>query len=155
MQSAEKIDGVKIIGLESHVDERGYFMEVYRKSLLKNVPVRQVSVSLTNPGIIKAFHWHRRQFDVWHIVSGKALVVLHDMRENSPTAGCTQSFVADDLNPILVVIPKMVAHGYKVLGDKPLLMLYLMDKEYDRKNPDEGRIEFDDKSIGFDWHSEG
>jgi len=40
-------------------------------------------------GVIKAFHWHRRQWDIWFFASGMAQTVLHDLREGSPTCGRT------------------------------------------------------------------
>ena len=153
MPMPKTIEGVQIIGIKSHDDERGFFREVYKKSAI-NVSARQVSLSLTKPGIIKAFHWHNSQFDIWHLVSGRALVVLYDIRKNSATAGLTMSFVMDETDPKLIVIPKKVAHGYKALGKGPMLMLYIMDREYNRKKPDEWRMDFDDKRIGFNWESE-
>jgi len=51
----------------------------------------------------------------------------------------------------LVVIPKGVAHGYRVLGVTPVTLFYHTTESYDPKNPDEERIDFDDKWIGFDW----
>ncbi len=146
--------GLRIIDLVKHEDERGYFLEVLRKSWIKN-PLKQASLSLTKPGIIKAFHWHKKQLDIWYVISGKALVVLHDLRPKSGTYRQTKSFVLDAAeNPKLVIIPKRIAHGYKVLGSEPLTMLYVMDIEYNPKKPDEERISFDDKSIGFDWETD-
>jgi dTDP-4-dehydrorhamnose 3,5-epimerase len=53
-----------------------------------------------------------------------------------------------------ILIPVGVAHGYRVLGNSPAGLIYLVDAEYDSTNPDEGRIDFDDKEIGFDWKTE-
>lgn len=149
------IAGIQVIPLEDHVDERGFFREVCLASKTKIV-IRQVSLSKTKPGVIKAFHWHEKQFDAWHLVSGTVLVGLHDLRKDSVSFGKTDRFVwSADEKPLLLVIPKKVAHGYKVLGDKPAVMLYLMDKEYDAKKPDEKRIPFDSPDIGFDWQIMG
>ena len=146
--------GAKIIELRRHDDDRGYFLEVLRESWVKT-PIKQISVSMTNPGVIKAFHWHKKQQDIWYLVSGKVLVVLHDLRENSPNYKKTRAFTVDSgKNPKLIIIPIKVAHGYKVLGNAPVTMLYAMDNEYDPKNPDEERIPHDDIEIGFDWDSD-
>ncbi len=149
------IRGIRVFRLEKHPDERGFFAEILRKSWIKS-SIRQISLSQTKPGIIKAFHWHEKQLDIWHLVSGKILVVLHDGRKNTASAGKTNSFLWDaEQEPLLLlVIPKKVLHGYKVLGEKPALMLYMMDKEYDAKKPDEKRVPFDDSRIGFDWKAE-
>ncbi len=144
------IDGVKIKKIETHTDYRGHFREILRDddNLLH---FGQASISLTKPGIIKAFHWHKYQDDTFYVVSGKAQVVLYDMRKASKTYRQTNTFVMSDKDQKLVFIPKNVAHGYKALGKKPLIMLYLMSRSYNRKKPDEQRIPHDDKEIGFNW----
>jgi dTDP-4-dehydrorhamnose 3,5-epimerase len=73
------------------------------------------------------------------------------MRKNSKTYKETQVIYAGEDNPVLVVIPKGVAHGYRVLGVTPVTLFYHTTESYDPKNPDEERIDFDDKWIGFDW----
>jgi dTDP-4-dehydrorhamnose 3,5-epimerase len=79
------------------------------------------------------------------------LVVLHDIRPSSPTFGKTQSFVAGGSARMVVSIPPGVAHGYKVIGQDDMLILYLTSETYDKDRPDEYRIPHDDPSIGFDW----
>lgn len=149
------IDGVKIKRLTSHNDRRGYFREILRKNnkLLKRFG--QVSVSLTKPSVIKAFHWHKNQNDLFYVISGEALIVLYDRRKKSKTFGRVMSFGMSENEPQLLFIPKKVAHGYKVLGNKPLIMLYIMDKSYNAKNPDEFRMAYDEPKIGFDWDKYG
>lgn len=145
------IKDVKIKELGSNIDDRGYFREILRDDDNIISHFGQASVSLTNPGVIKAFHWHKFQDDVFHAISGEAQVVLHDRRENSETFGQTMAFKMSGKEPKILFIPRGVAHGYKALGKKDLLMLYIMTKSYDRKAPDEERIPFDDKKINFDW----
>jgi dTDP-4-dehydrorhamnose 3,5-epimerase len=45
----------------------------------------------------------------------------------------------------------MVAHGYRVLGNEPAIIIYFTTGSYNRENPDEKRIPWDDPDIGFDW----
>lgn len=145
------IAGVKLKTLKTHKDSRGFFREILRDddNLLKRFG--QISVSVTKPGIIKAFHFHRKQDDIWHVVSGKALAVLYDMRKNSKTSGKLQKITLSENKPQLLVVPKNVAHGYKVLGKKPMTMLYVMNLSYNPKRPDEGRISHNDYAISFNW----
>lgn len=150
-KSGALFSGVQLIALKDYTDERGFFREVAKKSW-KVSSIRQVSVSQTKPGIIKAFHWHERQNDAWHLLEGKILVGLHDLRKKSKTSGQTVSFEWDANTPCLLVIPKKVAHGYKVLGAQNAVMLYLMDTEYHSKKPDEKRLAFDDPKIQMDWN---
>ena len=145
------IQGVKIKKLATHFDNRGYFREILRDddNILKHLG--QASVSLTKPRIIKAFHWHTYQDDLFYVISGNAQVVLYDLRKNSNSYKQTMTLRMSDKEPKLLFIPKKVAHGYKALGKKPLLMLYFMNRSYNPKKPDEQRIPFDAKKIGFKW----
>ena len=145
------IFGVKVKKLVKHPDERGYFMEILRDDDGLLSKFGQTAVSLAHPGVIKAFHWHKKQDDLFFVASGEAMVVLYDRRSGSSTYGNIQVVFAGESDSKLIFIPKGVAHGYKVLGDKPVLMFYHMTESYDARNPDEERIDFDDKTIGFDW----
>lgn len=154
------IDGVIIKPLKVHKDvpdrpedkdNGGFLMEVLRndENLLKKFG--QTTFTVTNPGTIKAFHYHKLQDDLWFIAAGKAMVVLHDLREDSPTKGQTDVIPAGTDDYKLIVIPVGVAHGYKVLGDEPVLLLYHTTESYNATTPDEIRFPYDDPSIGFDW----
>lgn len=145
------IDGVTVKKLITHPDDRGYFREILRDDDALLSRFGQVSVTTTYPGVIKAFHYHERQDDLWYVVSGMAQVVLHDLRKTSPTNGVTEVLYAGDQNPILIKIPTGVAHGYRVLGPHPVVLAYVTTESYDPSKPDEKRIPFDDPSIGFDW----
>ncbi len=145
------IEGVKIKKLERHCDDRGFFVEVLKDTDAFFENIAQTSYTETYPGVIKAFHYHEKQVDIWFVASGMAQVVLYDMRENSSTKGETQVIYAGEDNPVLIYIPIGVAHGYKVLGNKKVKLFYHTTKSYDPKNPDEKRIPYDDPKIGFDW----
>lgn len=145
------IEGVVTKKLIRHCDDRGFFMEILRDDdeLLKRFG--QASMSMSYPGVIKAFHYHERQDDLWFFPSGNAQVVIHDLRPDSPTKGETNVFYMGETNPMLLVIPKGVAHGYRVLGPKPVIITYFTTESYDPKNPDEKRLDWNDPSINFDW----
>ena len=77
------IHDVKVKDLVVHPDDRGFFVEVLKFGEETYAEIKQTSYTETYPGVIKAFHWHRRQTDIWCVVSGMAQIVLHDLRENS------------------------------------------------------------------------
>jgi len=145
------IDGVQVKTLVRHPDDRGFFQEILRDDdgLLRRFG--QASLSMSYPGVIKAFHYHERQDDLWFFPVGMAQVVLHDLREHSPTRGITQVLYAGEDYPVLIVIPVGVAHGYRVLGNQPLMIVYFTTESYNPAAPDEKRIPWDDPGIGFDW----
>jgi dTDP-4-dehydrorhamnose 3,5-epimerase len=109
----------------------------------------QSNFSLTYPGVVKAWHWHRKQDDLWFVVSGMAQVGLHDLREESASRGQTNVFYLGDHNRALLYIPHGVAHGYRVLGTLPMALVYHTTGVYDPG--DELRIAWNDPAIGVDW----
>ncbi|MFK9119288.1 dTDP-4-dehydrorhamnose 3,5-epimerase family protein [Peribacillus frigoritolerans] len=149
------IEGVKVKKLVKHCDDRGFFAELVRDDepeLLSRFG--QASCSMSYPGVIKAFHYHEKQDDLWFFPSGNAQVVLYDLREGSSTKGETDVYYMGEENPIMLLIPKGVAHGYRVLGQKPATILYFTTESYNPINPDEKRIDWDDSEIGFSWETE-
>jgi dTDP-4-dehydrorhamnose 3,5-epimerase len=145
------IEGVKIKHIKRHSDDRGFFCEVIKHGEETFCEVKQTSYTETYPGVVKAFHWHKKQIDVWFPIKGNMQIVLHDMREDSPTFGQTQVIYAGENNPVMVLIPTYVAHGYRVLGQVPATLVYHTSEAYDPADPDEERIAWNDLKIGFDW----
>ncbi len=145
------IKDVAIKQIKKFADDRGFFAEIIKSGEETFHEVKQTSYTETYPGVIKAFHWHKKQWDVWFVVKGMAQVVLHDLREDSETKGETQVICAGENNPVLISIPPGVAHGYRVLGNDKVGLFYHTSEAYDSADPDEQRIDFDDPKIGFDW----
>ncbi len=147
------IEGVKVKQLVRHPDDRGFFQEIVRDDEGLLTRFGQASMSKTYPGVIKAFHYHEKQEDLWFFPAGNSQVVLHDLRPASPTYRQTNVFYMGEDNPILLLIPRLVAHGYRTLGEKPAVIIYFTSEHYDPKDPDEKRIPYDDPGIGFEWET--
>ncbi|WP_100404818.1 dTDP-4-dehydrorhamnose 3,5-epimerase family protein [Bacillus solitudinis] len=147
------IEGVKIKRIEKHCDDRGFFTELVRDDEDILARFGQASMSVSYPGIIKAFHYHDEQDDIWFFLAGNAQVVLHDLRGTSTTKGMTDVYYMGEENPIILRIPSGVAHGYRVLGNRSATIIYFTTKAYNPKSPDEKRIPWNDPSIGFDWET--
>lgn len=154
------IDGVKIKKLVVHKDipdikgqktKAGFLIEVLRADdkLLKKFG--QSTFTVAHKGTIKAFHFHKKQDDIWFIATGKARIVLFDLRKNSPTYRKRQVIFAGKDDYKLILIPKGVAHGYQVLSREPVLLFYHTTEPYNKDNPDEERIPYNSEEIGFDW----
>ncbi len=154
--SENLIRGVKAAVFPLWPDDRGYFLEVARigQGLVAGFDPKttQVSAALSYPGTIKAFHYHRRQTDYWAPVKGMLQVALVDLRKNSPTFGARNTLYLGALRPWQLIIPPGVAHGYKVIGEEPAMLVYVTDRNYDPA--DEGRIPHDDSGIHYDWETQ-
>src|SRR5579883_193083 len=151
--SADLIADVALQPFPLWPDDRGYFLEIARlgEGLVAEFPAKgsQVSAALNYPGIIKAFHFHRHQTDYWVPAAGLLQVVLVDLRRQSRTFGAKNTLYVGALRPWQIRIPPGVAHGYKVIGEQPSVLVYITNRTY---NPDdEGRIAYNDGSIAYDW----
>jgi len=151
--SSELIAGIEITPFSLWPDDRGYFLEVARlgQGLVAGFPAEstQVSAALNYPGIIKAFHFHKLQTDYWVAAAGQLQVALVDLRSNSTTFGKKNTLYLGTLRPWQLLIPPGVAHGYKVIGKEPSLLVYVTNRTYDSQ--DEGRIAYNDPAIRYDW----
>ena len=154
--SNELIAGVEIYPYSVWPDDRGYFMEIARmgQGLAQKFPKEstQISAALSYPGTIKAFHFHRHQTDCWVPIEGMLQVALVDLRKQSRTYGARNTLYLGTLRRWQILVPPGVAHGYKVIGTDPALLVYLTDRFYDPT--DEGRMPYNDPQIQYDWETQ-
>ena len=148
------IQGVEIKQLTSHADERGYLMELLRSDDPIFTKFGQCYVSLNYPGVVRAWHYHKKQDDHLAVVRGMCRVGLYDMREGSPTRGEVNEFYLGDHNPVLLKIPMGVVHGYKTVGVEPSLLVNFPTEVYNRQEPDEYRLPWNTAQIPFNWEIE-
>jgi len=142
------IDDVVLVRPDVHGDERGRFVETYRRSWFAHGrEMVQGNRSEKQAGALVGLHYHLRQSDYWYALRGRVRVVLHDLRVGSPTEGKTEVIDLDGDVDQGVYIPPGVAHGFAALTD--VLLTYLVDNYYD--NSDELGLAWDDPEVGADW----
>jgi dTDP-4-dehydrorhamnose 3,5-epimerase len=146
----ERIAGVRTKQLRLIPDERGWLMEILRADDDLFTRFGQVYVSATYPGVVKAWHYHRRQIDNFACVAGMVKLVLVDTRENSPTHGAINEFFLGPQNPTLVQVPNLVYHGWKCVSVEPSLVVNTTTEAYDYDAPDEYRLE-PHGTLPYDW----
>jgi dTDP-4-dehydrorhamnose 3,5-epimerase len=145
------IPGVEIVDLKRFVDDGGSVLELGRltagaHAALRGFEVKQINFSEMDPGVIKAFHLHRRQTDVWFVPpDDRMLVVLLDCRAGSPTENALRRLVLGDGTARLVRIPPGVAHGVRNLAATRGRIIYFVDTHFspDPDTSDEGRLRWD------------
>lgn len=147
------IEGVKIIRLEPHVDDRGYLIEIIRATDEHFTKFGQVYlVGDFTKGTIRAFHKHKVLWDWFFISHGSAKFVLKDDRPDSPTYGEMMTVVIGERNPSLIAVPPGIYHGWMALEDDTQ-MVSTASEVYNREKPDEVRIPPD--SFGDVWTVKG
>jgi len=156
-----KIAGVVVKDLEWHLAPDGGLLEIFKEHISYCSPFAfegmvQANLSFTLPGTIKAFHAHEKQDDAWFLANGQIQVVLADLRKNFAipgelTWGIIQSVIMSGVKPQVLVIPKGVVHGFKVMGSQNAELIYFVSRLYNSTDPDEGRIAWNHPKIAFDW----
>lgn len=143
------IAGAQLFQLVAHADERGSLTETYRREWLPgSLEVAQANLSRSRPGVLRGLHWHRRQTDLWCVLSGIAHVALVDLRERSPSRlAVVQLGVNPDERPVALRIPPGVAHGF--YAETEVLLQYLVDSSY--TGEDEFGLAWDDRGLGISW----
>ena len=85
------LPGVKIYEPKKNVDERGFFVEVFRqdwKDLLGEDTIVQANLSFSYPGMIRAWHRHNRgQVDYFIVLRGAMKICAYDDKQDSATSG--------------------------------------------------------------------
>jgi dTDP-4-dehydrorhamnose 3,5-epimerase len=150
---SEVIGGVRVVEPVVHGDERGLFVETFRREWIPGArEMIQANRADRQAGSVVGLHYHLHQADYWYVPFGRARVVLHDLRAGSPTDGATLTL---DLGRRPdgthdhrgVYIPPGVAHGFAALTD--MTITYLVDGYYDPA--DELGVAWDDPDVGADW----
>jgi dTDP-4-dehydrorhamnose 3,5-epimerase len=138
------VAGLLRLPLERHDDDRGWFCELRRDSLLPRRTV-QTNLSFSHAGVIRGLHYHERgQDDLFVCLQGMARVVVLD-RE---TGDAFSEDIGDE-NPVALYIPGRHAHGFEALTD--VLFCYHVTEEYDPADPDEHGIAWNDSRVAHLW----
>ncbi|MCA9940544.1 MAG: dTDP-4-dehydrorhamnose 3,5-epimerase family protein [Anaerolineales bacterium] len=143
------INGVILAQLQPFGDERGRFIETFRKSWF---PQRRWEIVQTNrsdsaAGVLRGLHYHHRQVDYWYPLAGSLRVGLADLRPSSPTYMACQTIDIGADHTQGLFIPIGVAHGFLALTD--VTLCYIVDNYYD--GADEFGVRWDDPALNVAW----
>ena len=152
------IDGVKTKKLKVVPDERGFLMEILRNDDEIFEKFGEVYITMVKKGVAKAWHYHKFQDDHFTCISGNALLVLYDARDDSPTKGEVQEFIlkdpAQEGEHLLIKIPKGVYHGFTAVDCEEARINNIPTQNYNYDNPDEHRCAWDSAEVPYQWPDE-
>jgi len=149
---SDQIAGVKFVHLKAFADDRGKFMETFRRAWFpeRSWDIIQTNCSYSRAGVLRGLHFHHRQVDYWFAPTGKLRVGLADLRPGSPTYGASQALEIGEHNPVGVFIPIGVAHGLLALTDA--VLTYIVDNYYDGE--DERGVAWNDPTLAVAWEAD-
>jgi dTDP-4-dehydrorhamnose 3,5-epimerase len=139
------LPGIIIRPLQRFADERGFFTEIMRCDWADvfQDEVCQANMSISYPGIIRAWHKHEKgQVDRFLVIRGALKICAYDDQTQE-----LDEVTSAGENPQVVRVPGHYWHGFKVLGNEPASLVYFVNRLYDYKNPDEVRRPWNDPSV--------
>jgi dTDP-4-dehydrorhamnose 3,5-epimerase len=145
------ISGVKSKKLKVIPDERGRLMEMLRSDDELFVKFGQAYMTTAYPGVVKAWHYHKKQVDNFVVVKGMMKIVVYDSRKDSSTFGEINEFFLGEHNPALLQIPAFVYHGFKCVSEQEAIVINIPTEIYNYKEPDEYRLPAHGTEIPYDW----
>ena len=149
--SGRVIAGVEARRAKVLTDERGRLGEIMRADDAWFEKFGQVYFTTTYPGVVKAWHYHRKQTDHFYVVKGTVKIALYDARDDSPTKGTVNEVYLGEHCPGLLRIPAGVQHGWMCVGQSQAYIVNIVSEMYDYDNPDEFRTDPHDNDIPYDW----
>lgn len=148
------IADVLIVDVTAYGDERGYFVETYKRPDFVaggiDAEFVQDNQSSSTRGVLRGLHFQieHPQSKLVRVVKGEVFDVAVDLRPGSATYGRWEGVVLSAENRRQFFVPRGFAHGFLVLSDVAEFC-YKCDDVY---HPgDEGGLMWDDPEIGIDW----
>ena len=141
-------------------DERGFFMETYKKSDFVKAGIDtdfvQDNHSKSVKGVLRGLHYQlepKAQGKLVRCIRGKIFDVAVDIRRGSPTFGKWIGVELSEENKLMLWIPKGFAHGFLTLSEEAEIVYKVSGAEY---SPEHDRnIRWNDPDIGIEWPLEG
>ena len=149
------IEGLVIIEPTLFGDDRGYFLESYKKKefekAIGEISFVQDNESKSSKGVLRGLHFQKppyAQAKLVRCIEGKVLDVAVDIREGSETFGQHVTIELTGENKKQVFIPRGFAHGFLVLSESAIFA-YKVDNSY-APTHDVG-IRWDDSLLNIQW----
>jgi dTDP-4-dehydrorhamnose 3,5-epimerase len=149
--SGELIDGVTARRSKVIPDDRGRLGEIFRADDPWFEKFGQVYFTTTYPGIVKAWHYHKRQSDYFYVVKGTVKIALYDQRDDSSTQGVVNELYLGEHCPGLLRIPAGVLHGWMCVSQDEAYIINIPSEVYNYEKPDEFRVNPHKNDIPYEW----
>ena len=143
------IKDVKITPLKILSDNRGKVMHMLRNDSPVFKKFGEIYFSCTHPGVVKAWHMHKKMTLNYAIIKGQLKIVLFDDRKKSSTKGTIQEIYMSTENYFLLSVPPLVWNGFKGIGTETSIVANCSDIPHDTNEMI--RISPNSKKIPYKW----
>ncbi len=110
-----EIEGVIVDKLTKYFNERGFLVEAIRiDNFSDKFGLVMSYLSYTKPGMARGPHEHMKQKDIFCFMGpGNFKIRLWDNRKGSKTFRCCREIIGGEDNPVRIIVPPGVVHGYR------------------------------------------
>lgn len=147
---------IKLFSPTIHQDDRGFFVEKFNQYLSNELDynfnfIQENESFSSHAGTVRGIHYQKPPFEQTKILSvhkGSIMDVAIDLRPESSDFGKKYTYILDDKDRKIIVIPKGYGHAFCTLEDNTLIT-YKVDCKYSM--PEEVSIKWDDEDININW----
>ena len=149
-----RIEGVGLLQPKVFGDERGFFVETYRRNEFAELGLGEEMVqdnhSRSKRGIVRGMHFQIGEGAAKLVRCGRGAIVdvVVDLRRGSPTYGEWEGFSLSEENGRMLYCPIGFAHGFCVVSD--LADVFYKQSNYYSDEHERG-IKYDDPDVGIEW----
>ena len=149
-----ELEDCYIIEPDRFGDDRGYFSPYFIRENISPLgfgDVVQANRSKSSKGVVRGLHFQKDpkcQAKIVEVISGAAIDVVVDMREDSKTFGKSIEVLLTPDNNRQLLVPRGFAHGFVSLEDNTIFQ-YLIDNDYAPEL--EGGILWNDPNLDINW----
>jgi dTDP-4-dehydrorhamnose 3,5-epimerase len=147
-----RFDGPVLVRPTVHGDERGFFVETYRRNAYEELGIAEEFVqdnhSRSRLGVVRGMHFQPGQAKLVRAARGTIVDVICDIRPSSPQFGEWEAVELSDVNGCQLYVPDGFAHGFAVTSEVADVT-YKVSTYYDPSA--ESGFRFDDPDVGVEW----
>jgi len=146
--SSKKIDGMKIVVLDTFEDERGEIWTTYSNKHT-NIDFVEDKLTISRFGVLRGFHGDSNTVKLISCLSGRIQFAVADLRKNSKTYGNVETFIISDKEPKVIEVPAGCVNAHLCLSDE-CVFHYKWSENY--AGPDEQvTVSWDDPDLAVNW----
>ena len=144
--------GVRFRDLVTHVDARGWLLELFNPLWgWHPEPLAHAYAFTVRPGVVKGWGRHAKAEDRYAVLFGEAMLVLYDDRDSSTTRGLVSEIPLSEYHRRLVTIPMGVWHAVACLGNRDFVGINFKTEPFDHADPDKYTLPLDTDAIPYDF----
>ena len=156
IEECSQISGIKIITPSSHKEIRGsiwtsYYSEEINKLLPKTLFFKHDKFSISKRNVLRGIHGDNKSWKLVSCVSGSIYQVIVDMRDNSKTFLKWKSYILNNYNNKMLLLPPGIGNAFYVKSNTATYHYKLAYKGNYADVNEQFSVSWNDQRININW----